>query len=119
MAQQTQLLEREVEQVRSDLAADVDELRVRLAPGQLLNETINYARTTPVAEFVQNLLGEIRENPLPLLLIGAGVAWAAIATSRPRRGLPVPVTKPTGPTIPAAPAPANERMQWEVAPLPE
>lgn len=121
MTRKTERLEREAEQARGDLAVDLDELRVRLTPGQIVDETVNYARGTAVADFVHNLLREIRENPLPLLLIGAGVAWAAIATSRSRRSLPVPPPLPpvtrTEPAIPAAPAAAGERTQWEVAPL--
>ena len=44
---------------RANLAADLDELRHRMTPGQILDEVTDYARHTPVAEIARNLLREI------------------------------------------------------------
>jgi len=60
------------------------ELRYRITPGQVIDELLDYAREGPAAEFLRNLAREIRENPVPLLLIVIGIGWLAIATSRRR-----------------------------------
>src|SRR5215216_1921064 len=82
MTRHSEQLEREAEIARSNLASDLDELRHRMTPGQIVDEVADYARETPVAEFLRNLVRDIRENPLPLLLIGAGIALSIISSSR-------------------------------------
>jgi hypothetical protein len=34
----------------------------------------------PASDFIRNLTEEIRENPIPLLMVAAGMAWLAIAS---------------------------------------
>ena len=84
MGQQSEQLEREAEDVRGQLAGSLAELRYRITPGQVIDELLDYAREGPAAEFLRNLAREIRENPVPLLLIVIGIGWLAIATSRRR-----------------------------------
>jgi hypothetical protein len=48
------------------------ELRQRTSPGQMAHQVIDYVREGPAAEFLRNVGREVRENPLPLMLIGAG-----------------------------------------------
>jgi len=71
MTRLSEQLEHEAEIARGNLAADLGELRHRMTPGQILDEVTDYARHTPVAETARNLLREVRENPMPLLLISA------------------------------------------------
>src|SRR5512138_3900490 len=82
MTRLSEQLEREAEIARTNLAADLAELRHRMTPGQIVDEVTDYARDTPVAEFARNLVRDLRENPLPLLLIGAGIAWSIFNRSR-------------------------------------
>lgn len=82
MTRLSEQLEREAEIARNNLASDLDELRHRMTPGQIVDEVADYARDTPLAEFARNLLRDVRENPLPLLLIGAGIAWSIFNSSR-------------------------------------
>ena len=44
-----------------------------MTPGQVIDQVIDYAREGPAAEFGRNLAREVRENPLPLVLIGIEV----------------------------------------------
>jgi hypothetical protein len=113
MTRLSEQLEREAEIARSELAGDLNELRHRMTPGQIVDEAVGYARDTPLAEFVANLGRDIRQNPLPLLLIGAGIAWAMLNTARTSR----PITElPESPLERRRqPAPALERGEWEVA----
>ena len=71
MTRLSEQLECEAEVARTTLAADLGELRHRMTPGQIVQEVVDYARDTPVAEFAHNLLRDLRDHPLPLLLIGA------------------------------------------------
>lgn len=84
MGQQSEQLEREAEDVRSQLAGSLAELRYRITPGQVIDQLVDYAREGPAAEFLRNFGREIRENPMPLLLMAIGIGWLAIATSRRR-----------------------------------
>jgi hypothetical protein len=118
MTRLSEQLEREAETARTNLAADLDELRHRITPGQIVDEVADYARDTPVAEFARNLLRDLRENPLPLLVIGAGIAWSIFNSSR-RPRVVVEACPPDA--NPAAPLPAwqerppAQRRDWEVA----
>lgn len=82
MAPRPEELEAAADQTRARITLLLDELRQRVTPGQVLDQAIEYSRHGPPAEFVRNLGREVRENPLPLVLIGAGIAWLAIAANR-------------------------------------
>jgi ElaB/YqjD/DUF883 family membrane-anchored ribosome-binding protein len=75
-------LEREAERTRSQLAQTLDELRERITPGQLVDQAIDYARDSGGGMFVRNLGRQTTANPLPVALIGAGIAWLALSNGR-------------------------------------
>lgn len=81
MARQSTQLEHEVEHARASLEFSINALRERLTPGQIAEEVLDYARATPVAEFARNAGREVQANPLPLIVIFAGIAWAFAATA--------------------------------------
>ena len=68
-------LEREAEQTRSQLANTLDELRACMTPGQVVNQIADYARDGVGAAFVSNLRHQAINNPMPIVLIAAGMAW--------------------------------------------
>jgi len=86
MARQSEQLEREAEQTRRQLAEWLEELRSRVTPGQVIDQLADFAREGAAADFLRNLGREIRENPIPVLLIAVGIGWLVIAASR-RHGL--------------------------------
>lgn len=117
MTRLSEQLEQEAEIARANLTADLDELRHRITPGQIADEMVEYARDTPVAEFARNLVRDLRENPLPLLLIGAGIAWSIFNSSR-RPRIVVEECPPEAKAAVATwePPPASvKRSEWEVA----
>jgi hypothetical protein len=67
-------LERQAEQNRADVELTIDELRARLTPGQIVDEILSYARDGG-RQFTANLGRQVTNNPLPVALIGAGLAW--------------------------------------------
>jgi Protein of unknown function (DUF3618) len=87
MPSQSEKLEREAGQTRAQLSGTVEELRARISPGQVIDQLIDYASEGPAAEFRRNLVREVRENPLPLVLIGIGIAWLIVASSRSSRAV--------------------------------
>lgn len=85
MGRQSEQFEKEAEQTRAQLAVTLAELRARMTPGQVIDSVVDYASEGPAAEFFNNLGREVRENPLPLVLIGIGIAWLMVASSRSSR----------------------------------
>lgn len=93
-------IEREVEGSRARLSESLDALRDQVSPGHLMDQAVEYVRGSGGAEFAQNLGKAVRDNPLPVLLIGAGVGWLLLSGSKPsergaaepRRALPPPGT---------------------------
>jgi hypothetical protein len=85
MTPSSEQLEQESEQTRIRLAETLEELRGRLSPGQVVDQLVDYAREGGGAEFVRNLGHEVRRNPLPVTLIGAGISWLMMANGRSLR----------------------------------
>jgi hypothetical protein len=85
MTSQSEQFEREAEETRWQLAGTLEELRDRMTPGHVVDELVDYTRSGPAAEFLRNLGREVRENPMPLVLIGIGIAWLMAASSRTSR----------------------------------
>lgn len=85
-------IEREVEQTRNNVADTLDTLRHKLQPGQMMDNVVgqvsDYVRSSGGTEFVRNLGASVRNNPLPVALIGAGIAWLLMSggKSAPRQG---------------------------------
>src|SRR5690606_29826793 len=67
-------LEREVEVQRSRLSSTLDEIQSKMSPGELLDGFMDYTKGGST-EFVQNLGRSVKENPLPVALVGAGLIW--------------------------------------------
>ena len=86
MSKSSAKLERAAEQTRSQLAATLDELRSRISPGQLLDQGLDFARESNAGELARNLGRDARDNPLPLALIGTGIAWLMMTNGRRRDG---------------------------------
>ena len=75
-------LERQAEQNRAEVELTIDELRARLSPGQIVDEILAYTRGGG-GEFVSNLGRQVTNNPMPVVLIGAGLAWFMMGRDAP------------------------------------
>lgn len=82
-AQSTKDLEREAEQRRAEMAETADRLRARLTPGQLLDELAHTLRGGDLSSAASNLGAQVRDNPLGLALVGAGIACMAAGVPGP------------------------------------
>lgn len=68
-------LEREAEAVRARMTETADTLQQRLSPGQLVDEMTSYFKNSDGRVALDNFKAQVRDNPLPLALVGAGLAW--------------------------------------------
>jgi hypothetical protein len=84
----SELLEREAEARRAQLAETFDELRARVTPGHVLDRMVDYATDSRGADFFSNLREQAVANPLALGIIGAGLAWLMLSNGRGARQLP-------------------------------
>ncbi|MBO0735521.1 MAG: DUF3618 domain-containing protein [Alphaproteobacteria bacterium] len=82
MTPHSERLEQQADRTRTQLSATLEELRARMTPGQVIDSVLEYAKEGSTAEFLNNLGREIRQNPLPLVLISIGIAWLIVASTR-------------------------------------
>jgi ElaB/YqjD/DUF883 family membrane-anchored ribosome-binding protein len=75
-------LEQETENTRSRVSGLLDELRGRVSPGEMVDQMVSYAGDG-AGEVVRTLGNQLRNNPLPAVLIGVGVAWLMLSDRRP------------------------------------
>lgn len=82
---ETERLERETEETRARLEQTLGELRARMSPGQLIDQASNYFRNNSGRQYLHNFREEVVHNPMPVALIGAGIAWLALSGTMGRR----------------------------------
>jgi ElaB/YqjD/DUF883 family membrane-anchored ribosome-binding protein len=87
-------LEYDVERTRARMTGTLDELRARMSPGQIIDEIFHVARDSGGGEMVRNLGRAVRDNPAPLLLMGAGVIWMMAGSGTSRRERPAAAGTP-------------------------
>ncbi|WP_353643711.1 hypothetical protein [Mesorhizobium sp. WSM2239] len=68
-------LEREAEAARARVANTAETLRSKMTPGQMIDEITGMFAGGDGSAALNNLKAQVRDNPLPLTLVGAGLAW--------------------------------------------
>jgi hypothetical protein len=68
-------LELEAEAARARVANTAETLRSKMTPGQLIDEMTDIFSSGDGSAALNNLKAQVRDNPLPLTLVGAGLAW--------------------------------------------
>jgi hypothetical protein len=77
-------IERNLEATRARLDATLDALQQKLSPGEMVDQAVTYIKEGSGAEFGRNLLVSVRENPIPAVLVGVGIAWLMMTSPRDR-----------------------------------
>jgi hypothetical protein len=72
MTVETDRIEEQINQSRHALNDTIERLGGKLSPGQMVDEAIGLVQGQ-LGQFGANLGRQVRDNPIPLLLIGAGV----------------------------------------------
>jgi ElaB/YqjD/DUF883 family membrane-anchored ribosome-binding protein len=93
MTNETDRIEQEINRSRSALNDTIEQLGGKLSPGQILDEAMGLMQGQ-AGKLTANLGRQVRDNPLPLLLIGAG---AAMLFMKKHEGQPAPYTPSISP----------------------
>jgi hypothetical protein len=75
-----------IERTRRDIDDTLTAIEHRLTPGQLLDQGLDYLRHSGGAQFAENLRDSVKENPLPVALVGVGLAWLMVSGKPGRNG---------------------------------
>jgi len=63
-------IQAQIARTRGDMDATLNAIEQRLTPGQMVDQGIDYLRNSGANEFVSNLGGSVKNNPLPVALRG-------------------------------------------------
>ena len=78
-------VQREVRESRAEVEQVLDAIQDRLSPGQMFDQAVAYLRGSGGREFLSNFGATLRDNPVPVALVGTGLAWLMLSGPRPRR----------------------------------
>lgn len=87
----------EIERTRREMDSTLGAIEERLTPGQLLDQGMDYLKSTGAGDYVRNLRGSVSSNPLPIALVGIGLAWLAAADRMDRSGRGSSASSAVGP----------------------
>ncbi|QJE71925.1 DUF3618 domain-containing protein [Aerophototrophica crusticola] len=107
MATRTEEIEREIERTREEMTRTAAEIERRLKPDHVIDSAMGWVQGNPRGQAMANqLLDVVSRNPLPIALIGIGVAWLAFEMTRgQKRGRLnqyTPMRRRMGPNEPAS-----------------
>jgi hypothetical protein len=78
-------VQREVQQSRADVEETLEAIQERLSPGQVFEQVVDYMRSSNGSDFLRNLGSVVRDNPVPIALVGTGLVWLMLSSSRSGR----------------------------------
>ncbi|GJD73286.1 hypothetical protein CFIICLFH_1513 [Methylobacterium goesingense] len=79
-------LEKDIEASRARLDQTIDQIQERLSVSSIVDEMLGNARRTPLSGAYDGALEAVRRNPVPVLLIAAGVGWLIHRMSSDAKG---------------------------------
>jgi hypothetical protein len=79
----TGAMEEDVRSTRQDINDKMEHLERRLSPSDMMDSVIEFARTNGGA-IASGIGRTVREHPVPLVLIGAGITWLALSARAER-----------------------------------
>ena len=89
-------IEEDIARTRTEIDSTLHAIESRLTPGQMLDQGLDYMRHSSANEFLSNLRGSVKHNPLPVSLVGVGIAWLMLADKRQRRPMDEDLAEDTG-----------------------
>src|SRR5688572_15962667 len=85
-------IQKEIQQTRSEMSETLDAIRDKLSPGEILDQALAYFRSNKsehgpgmsetASHWASSLGDTVKQNPVPVALIGAGLAWLMMGGSR-------------------------------------
>lgn len=92
-SQDPRRIEREIDQKRDHIGDLVSALESKLSPGELFERVLDAGKGNG-GEFARNLGGIVKANPVPALLVSAGLVW--LYASRNEQPMPHAGGRPAG-----------------------
>lgn len=94
-------IQRDIQQTRTEMSETLDAIRDKFSPGELLDQALRYFKSSnsgdrtgvgeAASQWASSLGDTVKQNPVPVALIGAGLAWLMMgggsrrtASSEPR-----------------------------------
>jgi ElaB/YqjD/DUF883 family membrane-anchored ribosome-binding protein len=99
-------IENDVENTRARVSETIEALRGSMSPNQIVDQVVDYARSSGGSEFIRNLGASVRDNPLPVVLIGAGIGWLLMSNQNRAPAYPLAARQPDY-GVRALPAPSS------------
>jgi hypothetical protein len=81
----SQDMQREVQESRAEVEETLEAIQERLSPGQMFEQVVDYMRSSNGSDFLRNLGTMVRDNPVPVALVGTGLVWLMLSSSRSGR----------------------------------
>lgn len=73
-------IQHELDEIRREMSATISEMERDLKPSQIMARAIDRIQEGGAGEFSHNLSRTVVENPVPVVLVGIGLAWLAGAS---------------------------------------
>lgn len=71
-------LERDIRRTEDEIARTLDLIQQKVSPGAAVDAVVRMSRENG-AEFAANLGRSVRDNPIPIALVGTGLAWLMLS----------------------------------------
>jgi ElaB/YqjD/DUF883 family membrane-anchored ribosome-binding protein len=75
-------IQAEIARTRGDMDATLTAIEQRLTPGQLVDQGLDYLRHSGARQYASNLGESVKNNPIPLALMGISMAWLMATGNR-------------------------------------
>ena len=75
-------IERELAATRAQLDGTIDALQQKLSPGELMSQAATYFKEGSGMDLSHNIGRSLRDNPIPVALIGVGLGWLLLSGKR-------------------------------------
>jgi len=71
-------IESEIASTRAEMSDTLDAIQRKLSPGQILDQALSCVRSGS-GEFASNFAGTIKQNPVPITLLGISLGWLMLS----------------------------------------
>lgn len=82
MTRSSEEIEREVEQQRRQIEEKLTQLKERMSLGQIVEQASHYVHGDDVRRAASNFGRQVRDNPIALTLVAAGVSWMMLGAGQ-------------------------------------
>jgi ElaB/YqjD/DUF883 family membrane-anchored ribosome-binding protein len=76
-------IQADINRARDEMDATLTQIEHRLTPGQLVDQGLDYLKNSGARQYVTNLGGSVKDNPIPVTIAGIGLAWLMATANRP------------------------------------